>query len=130
MHLESDKVIANISIEELFGYLKDATKLRALMPDNVNKFEPNDNGFTFSIENAPFDIGLIITEKIDNEKVVFQSTKANLDFKLSVFTQALDYNQTSFQAVFDGSFNFLIRAMVEKPLQKFLNDLAEKFASV
>lgn len=124
MHLESKDTVVNKPVEELFGYVDNLEKLKEIMPDNVTKFEAKDNGFVFAIKGAPMDIALDIKEKITNEKIVLTSANPSLDFELVINLHGLNASQTMVKTVFDGRFNPMIKMMVQKPLQKFIDDMA------
>lgn len=124
MHLESKDTVVNKPVEELFGYVDNPAKLKEVMPDSVTKFEAKDKGFVFAIKGAPMDIALDIKEKITNEKIVLTSANPSLDFDLVINLQGLNASQTMVKIVFDGRFNPMIKMMVQKPLQKFIDDMS------
>ncbi len=124
MHLESKDTVVNKPVEELFGYVDNPAKLKEVMPESVTKFEAKDNGFVFAIKGAPMDIALDIKEKITNEKIVLTSANPSLDFDLVINLQGLNASQTMVKIVFDGRFNPMIKMMVQKPLQKFIDDMS------
>ncbi|MCU7693736.1 hypothetical protein ACFSPU_05265 [Haoranjiania flava] len=126
MRLESKDNVVNKPVSELFSFVENPEKIRSVMPDNVNKFEATADGFIFGIQGVPVDIKLKIKEKVANEKVVLVSANPNLDFTLSIFMQGLNAQQTMMNMVFEGEFNPMIKMMIQKPLQKFLNDFSGK----
>ena len=126
MHLESKDNLVNKPVEELYEYVDDPEKIRSLMPENVQKFEVTNDGFTFGIKGVPLDIKLKIEEKITNEKVVLKSANPNLDFSLTILMHGLNAHQTMMTMLFDGRFNPMINMLVQKPLQKFMEDFSGK----
>ncbi len=126
MHLESKDVLVNKPVDELFDYIDKPEKLKALMPDNITKFEATDNGFLFAIKGAPMDITLNIKEKIANEKLLLVSANPALDFSLQINTQGLNAAQSRVKVLFDGNFNPMVKMMVQKPLQRFIDDMSAK----
>lgn len=126
MRIESKDNVVNKPVEELYAYVESPEKIRAVMPDNVNKFEAADDGFVFGIQGVPIDIQLKVKEKLANEKVVLASANPNLDFTLSVYLQGLNAHQTLMDMLFEGQFNPMIKMLVQKPLQKFINDFSLK----
>lgn len=126
MHLESKDVLVNKPVDELFEYIDKPEKLKALMPDNITKFEVTDNGFLFAIKGAPMDITLNIKEKIANEKLLLVSANPALDFSLQINTQGLNAAQSRVKVLFDGNFNPMVKMMVQKPLQRFIDDMSAK----
>ncbi len=126
MHLESKDVLVNKPVDELFDYIDKPEKLKALMPDNITKFEVTDNGFLFAIKGAPMDITLNIKEKIANEKLLLVSANPALDFSLQINTQGLNAAQSRVKVLFDGNFNPMVKMMVQKPLQRFIDDMSAK----
>lgn len=126
MHLESKDTIVNKPVEELYSYVNEPDKLRDIMPDNINKFEVTDNGFVFSIKGAPMDIALNIKEKVINEKIVLASANSGLDFTLQILMHGLNASQSMVKLLFEGNFNPMIKMMVQKPLQKLVDDMSDK----
>ncbi|GGW81987.1 SRPBCC family protein [Salegentibacter mishustinae] len=130
MHIESQKVTADKSQQEMFEFLTNAENYEQLMPESKEKFEVRDEKtFVFGLKGMPV-IKLQIRETIEPELVVLGSTSDKLDFKLKAHISALNENQSEVQMEFNGEFNAMMAMMVKKPLSKFINTLAENIGKL
>jgi carbon monoxide dehydrogenase subunit G len=127
MNLEGRKIIVNKSCNDLFAMLKNPKDFEHLLPQ-LKKFEATEDGFTFGLAGMP-EVSLKITEMVENEKVVLQSA-SSLDFSLTGLLNPLNAQQTEVQLLFDGKFNAFMRMVVEKPLQKFIDDFSNKLETL
>lgn len=125
MNLEGRKILVNQPIGQLTRLLNNPEEYRQIMPEEVNKFEPQEDGFKFAIKGIP-EIGLKIDEVKENEYIRLKSANPSLDFHLTGTMRAINENQTECQLLFEGKFNPFMRMMVEKPLQSFINALTDK----
>lgn len=124
MNLEGRKVIVNKSAAELKEMLKTPEGYKSLMPEGLQSFESQGDGFKFSLKGMP-EIALKISEVTD-EKVVLTSASSSLDFSLTGTMHPLNETQTEAQLLFEGKFNPFIKMMVEKPLENFMEALTDK----
>ncbi|NAW52120.1 SRPBCC family protein [Elizabethkingia argentiflava] len=124
MNLEGRKIIVNKSVSELKEILKKPNDYRSLMPDNLKAFEAKEGEFNFELSGMP-KIALRIQE-VNDQQVVLSSASSSLNFSLRGTMNALNTTQTEVQLLFDGAFNPLIKMMVEKPLQSFINSVTDK----
>lgn len=130
MHIESPKVTADKSQQEMFDFLTNAENYEQLMPESKEKFEVRDEKtFVFGLKGMPV-IKLQIRETIEPELVVLGSTSDKLDFTLKAHISALNENQSEAQMEFNGEFNAMMAMMVKKPLSKFINTLAENIGKL
>lgn len=130
MHIESQKVTADKSQQEMFEFLTNAENYEQLMPESKEKFEVRDEKtFVFGLKGMPV-IKLQIRETTEPELVVLGSTSDKLDFTLKAHISALNENQSEVQMDFNGEFNAMMAMMVKKPLSKFINTLAENIGKL
>lgn len=130
MHIESQKVTADKSQQEMFEFLTNAENYEQLLPESKEKFEVRDEKtFVFGLKGMPV-IKLQIRETIEPELVVLGSTSDKLDFTLKAHISALNENQSEVQMEFNGEFNAMMAMMVKKPLSKFINTLAENIGKL
>jgi carbon monoxide dehydrogenase subunit G len=130
MHIESQKVTADKSQQQMFEFLTNAENYEQLMPESKEKFEVRDEKtFVFGLKGMPV-IKLQIRETIEPELVVLGSTSDKLDFTLKAHISALNENQSEVQMEFNGEFNAMMAMMVKKPLSKFINTLAENIGKL
>lgn len=128
MNLEGRKIVINKSTSELVELLKDAKNYEQLMPESLQKFEIQGEGFKFGLKGMP-EIALKIGE-ISNQKAVLQSASSSLDFELTTNMKDLEGGKSEIQMVFEGKFNPFIKMMVEKPLKNFIEMLTDKIEQI
>ncbi|MGW1455367.1 SRPBCC family protein [Salegentibacter agarivorans] len=130
MNIESPKVTADKSQQEMFNFLTKVENYEQLMPESKEVFEVRDEKtFVFGLKGMPV-IKLEIQETIEPELVVLGSTSDKFDFKLKAHIEALSENQSEVKMEFNGEFNAMMAMMVKKPLTKFINTLAENIGKL
>ncbi|PKD18259.1 orotate phosphoribosyltransferase [Salegentibacter salinarum] len=130
MNIESPKVTADKSQQEMFNFLTKVENYEQLMPESKEVFEVRDEKtFVFGLKGMPV-IKLEIQETIEPELVVLGSTSDKFDFKLKAHISASSENQSEVQMEFNGAFNAMMAMMVKKPLTKFINTLAENIGKL
>ena len=124
MNLESPKVTANKSQQEMFVFLSNAENYEQLMPESKEKFEViSQDTFLFGLKGMP-EIKLRIQETEEPNLVVLGSASDKFPFTLSSHITALAENKSEVQLLFNGKFNAMMSMMIKGPLQKFINALA------
>ncbi len=130
MNLESPKVTADKSQQEMFDFLTKVENYEQLMPESKEVFEVRDEKtFVFGLKGMPV-IKLQIQETKEPELVVLGSTSDKFDFTLKAHISALNENQSEVQMEFNGEFNAMMAMMVKGPLTKFINTLAENIGKL
>jgi|TARA_A100001518_G_C1191462_1_gene36972 ribosome-associated toxin RatA of RatAB toxin-antitoxin module len=130
MDIESPKVTADKSQQEMFNFLTKVENYEQLMPESKEVFEVRDEKtFVFGLKGMPV-IKLEIQETIEPELVVLGSTSDKFEFKLKAHIEALNENQSEVKMEFNGEFNAMMAMMVKKPLTKFINTLAENIGKL
>ncbi|MDT0642462.1 SRPBCC family protein [Zunongwangia sp. F363] len=130
MNLESPKVTADKSQQEMFNFLTNVENYEQLMPESKEKFKVVDREtFLFGLKGMP-EIKLKIQETDEPKLVVLGSTSDKLNFSLNIHIEALNQNQSEVQLLFHGNFNAMMSMMVKNPLQKFINSLAENLGKL
>ncbi len=129
MKIESNKVKVGKSTSELYSFLINPENFKQLMPENVETFEANSDGFTFALKGMP-KVYLKLGAHEANTFVDYDSAKESLTFKLHIDIQEVGDADSNVQLLFEGSFNPFIKMMVEKPLTKFISTLEENIQKV
>jgi hypothetical protein len=124
MNITGEKVLINKTAEEIYSLASQPSEYKKIMPENINKFEANEDGFVFALKGMP-EIAMKIKEKIPVSKVVLTSAKESLKFDLNLSIEKVSDTSCEVQFIFDGKFNMFISAMVEKPLKNFIKSLTE-----
>ena len=126
MEIISNKETANCSKEELFVFLSDMSNYKQLMPDQVTDWSADSNECKYVL-NGMAQIGMMISEKKPNEKIVINSHgKVPFTFKLDVDITGSDAGTSAVQLVFNGDVNMFMKPMLEKPLTNFFNFIVKK----
>ena len=130
MELQSDKVTAQKSQQELFNFLTDVKNYEQIMPESKEKFQViSEDTFLFALKGMP-EIALQIKETREPEYIKLGSTSDKFDFSLDVEIEPVSENQSMAQLFFHGKFNTMMAMMVKGPLKKFIGNLSENVAKL
>ena len=125
MKLESPKVTAGKSQQEMFNFLTNVENYEQIMPDSKEKFEViNQETFLFQLKGMP-EIHLKIEETKEPELVILGSTAEKFPFQLQIHINAEGDNQSQVFMDFTGKFNAMMSMMIKGPLKKFITTLSE-----
>ncbi|MCB9203261.1 MAG: SRPBCC family protein [Flavobacteriales bacterium] len=124
MNIKGKEITVNKSGEYVFNFLSDFSNFEKIMPDNVSKFESNENGFVFALTGMP-EVQLKLKNKTPNTQITLTSAKESLDFTLESNITEVDENTSQVVLEFNGKFNSFIKMMVEKPLTNFIKSLTD-----
>lgn len=127
--IQSATVSSGKSSEEVFNFLKDLNNLEKLMPaEKVEKWESTDSTCRFAIKNLA-SIGMKLDGVTAPTEIKLASDGKNpFSFTLTISISNDPANAESF-FVFEGDVNMFMKAMVEKPLKKFFDTLANNLPS-
>lgn len=128
MHLESPKIPLRKRPEEIYQLLSEPANMKVLMPESVVKFEADADTFLFGLKGLP-EIRLLKNRSEENRLIGFTAASSKLDFDLLIHIEAHGEG-SELSLNFEGQFNPMMKMMVEKPLQRFLADLADKAAEI
>ncbi|HEY4800253.1 MAG TPA: hypothetical protein VII99_14325 [Bacteroidia bacterium] len=134
MQIESDKAEINKPASEIFSFLTNFNNFQKLMPEQVVGWHSTENECHFTIKNLAT-IGMKIIDKTPNSLIKISSMpapngKLPLDFILSVHLTETAPDKCTGQFVFEAELNPMLKMMLEKPLSKFFNLLAEKMKDI
>jgi len=126
MNLESPKVSVDKSAQDVFDFLSDVKNFKALMPENISKFELlKEDTFLFALKGMP-EIVLKKTEAIAPNKIVLAADGGKIDFSLTGNIAEIDTTKSEVQLSFEGDFNPMMAMMIKGPIGKFIETLATK----
>ncbi len=124
MNLESPKINVEKSPEAVFDFLADVKNFKALMPENISKFEVlSDDTFLFALKGMP-EIILKKKEVVPPNKIVLGAAGGKIDFSLIGNITQIDENSSEVQLQFSGDFNPMMAMMIKGPISKFIETLA------
>lgn len=129
MNLESPKVTVSKTPEEVFEFLTKVENFEHIMPESKEKFETlAADKFLFQLKGMP-ELVLKQKEQVAPSKVVLGAASEKLPFTLTAsISEAAGKAET--QLVFDGDFNPMMAMMIKKPIQNFINALAENLSKL
>lgn len=128
MNITSDKVQFSKKPSEFFALMADLNNMKMVMPESVIRFEADENTFVFGLKGMP-DVRLLIEEIREPELLKFKAASSKLDFTLSCVL-AENERGAEIQYLFEGNFNPMMKMMVERPLTRFIEDLAASTAKL
>ncbi len=120
---QSDKVIINSSSERVFTFLSDFNNFGKLMPEQITNWKATQDNCSFTIQGMA-ELSMLISEKTPFSKIVYGSDKVNpFAYSLSILLDESVSNQTTSQIVFSAELNTMLKMMLQRPLQNFVNIL-------
>lgn len=128
MNITSEKVQISKKPAEFFTLMADLNNMKMVMPESVIRFEADENTFVFGLKGMP-DVRLLIEEIREPDLLKFKAASSKLDFTLSCVLEENEQG-AQIQYLFEGNFNPMMKMMVERPLTRFIEDLAASTASL
>ena len=122
---KSEKVTANLNYKELFEKFTNLNNLKDNLPKEVEEFESSVDNCSFKIEQLP-KMSLQITEKHAYEKIKFESNESQIPFHMFCYIEKNGDNTTDVVIEIDMELNFMMKMLVQKPINIFL----EKFTQI
>ena len=99
MNLESPKVTVQKSSKEMFDYLSKIENFENIMPENIEKFEADENSFLFALRGMP-EIKLKLQEQEAPKKLVLGSVSDKFPFTLTANIEEKSENSSDVQLLF------------------------------
>ena len=122
---KSEKVTANLNYKDLFEKFTNLNNLKDYLPNEVEEFESSVDNCSFKIEQLP-KMSLQITEKHAYEKIKFESNESQIPFHMFCYIEKNGDNTTDVVIEIDMELNFMMKMLVQKPINIFL----EKFTQI
>jgi hypothetical protein len=124
--INSDKVIISRKDSIVFDFVSDFDNFGKLMPEQVTDWKSTADTCSFTISGmASLSMRMSLRQQYD--KIVMSSEgKTPFAFELICHFQALNDISTETQLVFDADLSPMIAMMATRPLQNFVNILANK----
>jgi carbon monoxide dehydrogenase subunit G len=123
MEFISNSVQVSKSPEDLFALFDNLANMKMFMPASVERFESDEDTFVFGLKGMP-DVRLLVDEKVSPSLMKFRAASSKLDFTLACnVIPSSEGSEVNYE--FIGNFNPMMKMMVERPLRKFIEDLAE-----
>jgi len=120
----SPEVIVNRSAEDFFIKIGDLNNLKEIMPSSIKDFRSTETTCSFKMKGMPA-LNLALKEKKPFSKISLTANGSQVPFSLDCFiTKKGDKCQARLEI--NAELNMMMKMMVEKPLNQFLNVLASK----
>jgi hypothetical protein len=129
-NLQSDVSIINAPASVAFSHLSNMNNWKALMPEQVTKWESEDTHCSFVLAGMAH-IGMRIEELVPSSLIRIKSEgKSPFPFELQVKLIETGADACTVQLAFEGDMNTMMRMMAEKPLGNFFNYLSHKMRGI
>ena len=123
-NFKSQEVIANLNSKDLFVKFTDLNNLKDYLPSDVEEFESNKDNCSFKIESLP-KMSLKIKEKQAYNKIAFESIKSQIPFNMFCHISENDKNSSKVSIEINMELNFMMKMLVQKPINIFLDRFTE-----
>ena len=121
---QSEETTANLYYKDLFKKFTDLNNLKGYLPKEVKEFESSTNNCSFKIEQSP-KISLQLTEKIAYSQIKFESNESQIPFEMNCYLKRNDNNTTNVILEINMEVNFMMKMLVQKPINIFLEKFTE-----
>jgi hypothetical protein len=124
----SPEVIVNKSAENLFDEISDLNNLKNIMPSAIKDFKSTETSCSFKMQGMP-ELTLKITEKTKFSKISLTAIDSQAPFTLDCLITEKG-EQCQAKLVINAELNMMMKMMIEKPLNRFLDVLANKMQNL
>ena len=126
----SPEVTANTSAKNLFEKFSNLNNLKDFLPNEIEEFESSESSCSFKISKLP-KMSLEIIEKIEHTLIKLKSKDTQIPFLMYCNIQGnIDDKSCQVTLVAEMKLNFMMKMMVEKPLNQFLCSLSEQIKKI
>ena len=127
--IESKKVEINRNVEFVYEYLADFTHFSMVANDKIENFKATQDRCSFTIKGMT-DMGLKIISRLPNESITISNdtdvpSSMPLNFLIIFEFERVEPYVTKVIVKMELDANPMIAMMVKKPLEKFVNSLAD-----
>lgn len=127
--IESKKVEIKRNVEFVYEYLADFTHFSMVANDKIENFKATQDRCSFTIKGMT-DMGLKIISRMPNESITISNdtdvpSSMPLNFLIIFEFERIEPYVTKVIVKMELDANPMIAMMVKKPLEKFVNSLAD-----
>ena len=127
--IESKKVEIKRNVEFVYEYLADFTHFSMVANDKIENFKATQDRCSFTIKGMT-DMGLKIISRLPNESITISNdtdvpSSMPLNFLIIFEFERVEPYVTKVIVKMELDANPMIARMVKKPLEKFVNSLAD-----
>lgn len=129
MKLESKITKITSSDERIYNFLTDFNNFKDLIPaDKIQNWQADENSCRFSI-NPIGETGVQIIEKVPHKLIKLTGIEdSKFNFTFWVQLKQVAENDTRIKLTLNADLNPMLQMMAKKPLQDFLDKLADQLA--
>tara|TARA_B110000438_G_scaffold298771_1_gene347637 strand:- start:1446 stop:1841 length:396 start_codon:yes stop_codon:yes gene_type:complete len=126
----SPEVTANTSAKKLFEKFSNLNNLKDFLPKEIEEFESSENSCSFKISKLP-KMSLEIIEKIEHTLIKLKSKDSKIPFLMYCqIKENTDKESCLVTLIAEMQLNFMMKMMVEKPLNQFLSSLSDQIKKI
>ena len=126
----SPEVTANTSAKKLFEKFSNLNNLKGFLPKEIEEFESSENSCSFKISKLP-KMSLEIIEKIEHTLIKLKSKDSKIPFLMYCqIKENTDKESCLVTLIAEMQLNFMMKMMVEKPLNQFLCSLSDQIKKI
>jgi hypothetical protein len=126
VEIESDKISIKCSSEKIFNFLSDFNNFGKLMPEQVTNWKATEDTCSFSIQGMA-ELAMKITDKTPTTRIVYSSESPSpFNFTLVINLGNISESECSSLIAFNADINPMMKMMLQRPLQNFVNILNQK----
>ncbi|MBK6346206.1 MAG: SRPBCC family protein [Bacteroidales bacterium] len=114
----------------VFDFLSDFNNFQKLMPPQVSEWHSDGDSCSFNIQNMAT-LGMRYKEKVPVKHIYIQSEgKVPFDFDLQCFIGKVDELSCIARLEFNADLSPMLKMIASKPLENFINILAQKLKEI
>lgn len=114
----------------VFGFLSDFNNFQKLMPPQVTDWKSDGESCSFNIQNMAT-LGMRFKERNPDRHILIQSEgKVPFDFDLQCFIDRIDEFSCNARLEFNADLSPMLKMIASKPLENFINILAQKLREI
>lgn len=122
----SERTLVPAPSQTVFAFLGDFTNFGSLMPPQVKDFKADQESCTFLIEGMAR-LSMKIAKQSPHRHILIEAFGDNpIDYTLEYFLFEKGDQACEIEIVFNADLNPFLKMMASRPLQNFVNMLAQK----
>ena len=126
---KSQETTANINNQDLFNKFSNLNNLKDFLPQEIQDFESTTDSCSFKISQLP-KLSLHIIEKLEYSLIKLQSKNNQIDFQMCCHIHAINQNSCTVILEINMELNLMMKMMVEKPINLFLEKLSKQIKKI
>jgi carbon monoxide dehydrogenase subunit G len=122
----SERVQVNASNTTIYNFLGDFTNFENLMPEQIKNWKADTDRCSFTIEGLA-DLSMRIASRSEGKNIhIVADGKNPIDYTLDCFMIPKDESSCNVELIFSADLNPFIKSLASRPLQNFVDMLAQK----